>query len=372
MDVSKLSGFDEISMGEFLMDSEFGRGLSAIKTGDVQDFRVKCRECIDRVVSLIVSSTAVTSGISRGLYSFCPEIMLEGDDLHIFELFGSLCDLLRSCRVMTPDDLNAASAEFKSYVIEKRRHHEDATCAASDIDDVISFLLRDFAFQSRVHVFRLFKLCCLFVGLPKSDPPASCTIDLGGSALKSSVLQECILMVQSHIIGPSFNARLFFSGSLLSAVRDALLNAGDFFRVTDFDVWRDFCVGDMDAFIKHYESLYCRHVLERRKECEAFYVESNKTNRSAREKQCSSSTEVGSVASSAASSRKSTNKPLVTKFVRADVPVVRPAVKGSDKGSGAASTKQSGASGSKGSKKNKKSDIGDPDVVHKLRKSSNR
>ena len=101
MDVSKLSGFDEISMGEFLMDSEFGRGLSAIKTGDVQDFRVKCRECIDRVVSLIVSSTAVTSGISRGLYSFCPEIMLEGDDLHIFELFGSLCDLLRSCHVDT-------------------------------------------------------------------------------------------------------------------------------------------------------------------------------------------------------------------------------------------------------------------------------
>ena len=115
--------------------------------------------------------------------------MLEGDDLHIFELFGSLCDLLRSCRGMTPDDLNAASAEFKSYVIEKRRYHEDATCAASDIDDVISFLLRDFAFQSRVHVsacfvdawlIRMFSVCAIwFTTSDRNCDPLSVRIIVG-------------------------------------------------------------------------------------------------------------------------------------------------------------------------------------------------
>ena len=79
-------------MEEFLMDSDFGRELVTVKTGEMREFRVKCRECIDRLVSLVLASTAVTSGVSRGLYAFCPEIMLEGDDHHIFELFGSLYD----------------------------------------------------------------------------------------------------------------------------------------------------------------------------------------------------------------------------------------------------------------------------------------
>ena len=191
-------------MEEFLMDSDFGRELVTVKTGEMREFRVKCRECIDRLVSLILTSTAVTSGVSRGLYDFCPEIMLGGDDHHIFELLGSLCDLFRSCHVMSSDGLNAAVAEFKSYVIEKGRHYENATCAASEIPDVVQFLLRDFAFQSRTHVFRLFKICCLVVGVPKSNLPAV-TIDLGGSALSPAMVQDCVLIVQSHIVSPSFN-----------------------------------------------------------------------------------------------------------------------------------------------------------------------
>ena len=193
------------------MDSDFGRELVTVKTGEMWEIRVKSRECIDRLVSLVLASTAVTSGVSRGLYAFCPEIMLEGDDHHIFKLFGSLCDLFRSCHVMSSDSLNAA-AEFKSYVIEKRRHYEEATCAASEIPDVVQFLLRDFAFQSRTHVFRLFKICCLVVGVPKSSLPAI-TIDLGGSALSPAMVQDCVLMLQSHIVSPSFNPRLFFSAS---------------------------------------------------------------------------------------------------------------------------------------------------------------
>ena len=157
MDASKLSNFDVISMEDFLMDCDFGGELVAVKTGEMREFRVRCRECIDRFVSLILASTTVTSVVSRGLCSFCPEIMLEGDDHHVFELFGSPCDLFKVCHVLPSDSLNAAAAEFKSYLIEKRRHHEVAICAASEILDVVQFLLRDFAFQSQTHVFRFFQ-----------------------------------------------------------------------------------------------------------------------------------------------------------------------------------------------------------------------
>ena len=366
MDISKLSYFNAISMEEFLMDSDFGRELVTVKTGEMREFRVKCRECIDRLVSLILTSTAVTSGVSRGLYAFCPEIMLGGDDHHIFELFGSLCDLFRSCHVMSSDGLNAAVAEFKSSVIEKRRHYEDATCAASEIPDVVQFLLRDFAFQSRTHVFRLFKVCCLVVGVPKSNLPAV-TIDLGGSALSPAVVQDCVLIVQSHIVSPSFNPRLFFSASLLVAVREAIAESGIFFRVADFDVWKDFCSGDMESFVGRYRSLYKKYLMGRQREYDTFYVESNKANRRSRESQCSSSTEAGSATNSVVGSKKASSK-----SVKVNASTTRSSAKVVSKEDGTVAKKSGDGSVSRRSKKDKGSASDDSDAVHKLKKTSSK
>ena len=158
MDVSKLSSFGVISVEDFLMDCDSGRELAAIKTSVMREFRVKCREFLDRFVFLVLEHMTVTSGISRGLFSFCPEIMLDGDDQHVIELFDSLCELFGTCNVFSSNDLKAAAVEYKSYVVEKRRHHKDSTYGASEVRDVVQFLLRDFGFQSRTHVFRLFKI----------------------------------------------------------------------------------------------------------------------------------------------------------------------------------------------------------------------
>ena len=48
------------------------------------------------------------------------------------------------------------------------------------------------------------------------------TIDLSGSALDQAMVQDCIPIVQSHVLGPNFNPQLFFSGSLLLAVQNAI------------------------------------------------------------------------------------------------------------------------------------------------------
>ena len=169
----------------------------------------------------------------------------------MFELFSSHCDLFGSCNVLSSDDLKAAAAQYKSYVVEKRGHHVDSTCAASEIRDVIQFLLRDFGFQSRTHVFRLFKICCLIVRMQSSNPPAA-TIDLSGSALSPAIVHDCVLMVQSHLLGSSFAPHLFLSGSLLVAVQEAIANSGAFFVSNDFDVWKDLCLGDVKTFTEHY------------------------------------------------------------------------------------------------------------------------
>ena len=163
MNTSKMSAFGVIAVEELLMDCDFGRDLAATKTGEKREYRGKCRECIDRFVFLILDNVTVTSGISCGLYSFRPEIMLEGDDQHVFELFSSLCELFATCNVLSSDELKAASAEYKSYDVERQRHPENATYAASEIHDVVQFLLRDFGFQSRL--VRLYCGCSSSVAL---------------------------------------------------------------------------------------------------------------------------------------------------------------------------------------------------------------
>ena len=230
--------------------------------------------------------------------------MLEGDDQHVFELFDSLCELFGACNVLSSDDLKAAAVEYKSYVVEKQRHHKDSTYGASEIRDKVQFLLRDFGFHSRTHVFRLFKICCLLVGTQDSNPPVV-TIDLSGSSLDQSIVQDCILIVQSHVLGSSFNLQLFFSGSLLLAVQNAIANSGEFFVGAGVDVWEGLRLCDVSAFVGRYRPLHKNNLAERRKSCEAYYMECNKANRSARDSQVSSAAETGSGTSSVGSSRKS-------------------------------------------------------------------
>ena len=188
--------------------------------------------------------------------------------------------------MLSSDELKAAAVEYKSYVEEKQRHHEDSTYAASEIRDVVQFPLRDFGFKSRRHVFRLFKICCLVAGTQNSNPLAV-TIDLSGITLNQTMVQDCILMVLSHVFGSSFNPLLFFSGSLPFAVQRAFADSGIFFVSADFDVWKGLRSGDVDAFASRFRSLYKSYGLERSKSCETYFVECNKANRCARDGQFS-------------------------------------------------------------------------------------
>ena len=68
MDTSKLSAFGVIAVEEFLMDCDFGRDLAATKTGEMREFRVKCRECIDWFV---LSVRVVCSVFRRREKKYC-------------------------------------------------------------------------------------------------------------------------------------------------------------------------------------------------------------------------------------------------------------------------------------------------------------
>ena len=228
MDISKLNSFRALPIEEYLVHYPYGKELAAGTTSEIREFRVKCRVFLDHLVVVLLRKVTVTSRLPKGLYSFCPEIMLEGDDSTVFSFFFSLCELLKSGNAVSADEMDAAVEEYQSYLIEKRRQHEGGSYSASDIPDVVRYLVRDFNFQARVHLFRVFRLCCLIVGMPESVHP-SVSMNLSGCAFSAETLRDCFLLVQSYILSWGYSHQSFFVENTLDAVHEAVANAGTFY-----------------------------------------------------------------------------------------------------------------------------------------------
>ena len=186
MDVAAVSAFPSILINEFLINHEFRKLLSEGKTSEFVTFRLRCREYIDRLIVMLLKNSSATSAISEGLYSFCPELMLEGDDTTAFALFAGLCKVLEACGVISSDVSKAAVEEYTSYEVERRKTHLSSGQSASSVTDVVRHLLLDFGFQARHRVLRVFKLCCLFAGMPAVKYPVV-TFDLSSLGVSRTV-----------------------------------------------------------------------------------------------------------------------------------------------------------------------------------------
>ena len=108
------------------------------------------------------------------------------------------------------------------------------------ISDVRRYLLDDFSFQSRCHFFRVFKLGCLVVGIPKRDYP-TVTMDLTSCGRSAGCFELCILLVQPYTLCSGYSHQSFFTQQTYKAVHAAICSSGDFFVATGFSIWMDLC-----------------------------------------------------------------------------------------------------------------------------------
>ena len=366
MSAEAISSFPVVAPDAFLANDDFGKTLMVRTTGELPEFRSRCRQFLDRLIVVIVGSVSVTSGVSRCLHSFCPEILFEGDDHGVFALFADLCRLLKTCNLITAEESRCAVDEFSSYVIEKRGQHRSSGQSASSVKDIVEYLLGDFSFQSRERLMRIFKLCCLTIETLDVVYP-SVSISLSGSSLREDALQNCIKLVQSYVLSPGYCHQRFFTGQTMDAVRAAVDEAGVFLVCGEINLWKDFVGPTYDSFVSSHNESCHKLLLQRRKEYEAHYVDCNKTNRLARMDQCtrtaSSDAGSGRSGSSKLSCGLSVGKSAATtsdakrpKPTR-EVPVV---------------PQKGGARGVKKPKKGSKKNDKDPDVVHQLKKPSNK
>ena len=150
--------------------------------------------------------------------------------------------------------------------------------SACDIPDVISFLMRDFSFQARHRLLRVFQLCCLVTDRPRSIHPVV-TLDLSGCSMDPKVFHDFLLLVQSYVLCPGYPLHSFFTVTTLDTVRGAIAEAGQVFVTPGFNLWSRFCAPSYDEFVQGHKDLYVDFIAEGRRSGEFFYTESNKTNR---------------------------------------------------------------------------------------------
>ena len=254
MDPQKLDGFECIDSVDFLRSHDFGAVLRRHQRGEGRAFRDQCLKFVDRFVCVILRQQPVTGDFSQGVYAFCPELLLEGDDHHMTDLFRKLVRVLERCGVVY--------ASFVVVVDARARHAGSNSCAEA-IDDVRQYLLDDYGFLARKSLCRVFKLCCLVVLKPRVDFPA---VDIGLSDCRvpERVVATCIRGAQSSVMSPGFKLGSFFTKFTMGEVRKSIAAASSFMTAADFNPWEGICGENQSAFVDRHRDLFKKQVSRKR------------------------------------------------------------------------------------------------------------
>ena len=265
MDSEKIKAFRKIDTANFLLNYEFGEELQRGSTGELKEFRNRCREFMDRLVDVLLENNLVSSDFLQGVYCFCPELLLEGDDRYIFQMFGKLVQVLERSGALSFEEAKSGTEEFVTFVVDARLRHAGSGSRAENISDVVAYLLSDYSFLSRRNLCRIFKLCYLVIRRPACDFPAV-IISLNDCAVPESVVLSCLRGVHSYVCAPSFKVQSLFTQHTMECVRDSISGARDFMAsASNFDPWACICTSDRSAFVQRYSELFSAQ-LDRKKE----------------------------------------------------------------------------------------------------------
>ena len=278
MDVTKLPQYDMVPAAEFLQDYDFGAVLRAFKGSEGRDFQDRCREFIDRFVELILTQQAASSEFTSGLYCFCPELLLEGDDKHVFDLFNRLARCLERCGTISDIECKSAVEEFRTFVVDVRGRHAASGEVAESIPDVVSYLLGDYPFLARKNLCRVFELCCLVVLKPQQKLP-DVDIDLSGCAVPYWTVTSCIRGVQSCVLSSNYKQKAFFTKHTMESVRNAINGAKDFMNLASYDPWGRICCGGQESFVTRYLELFNAFLSHKKGESYSALRRANKRDR---------------------------------------------------------------------------------------------
>ena len=264
MDSPKIAAFGKAGSADFLVNHSFGEEMRRSSTQELCEFRRRCQEFMDRLVEVILSLHLVSAEFYQGIYCFCPELLLEGDDRYIFGLYAKLLRVLKKSGWLTTDVAKASLEEFTSYVVEVRVRHRDSDRSAAEIVDIVAYLLADYSFLCRHNLVRVLKLRRLVaMRLPLKLPVVD--IDTSDCSVTDLAVTTALKCVQSYVLSPAYKQIAFFTTATMEAVRDSVAHGRDFLTSVELDPWKELACSDREEFILHYSSLFAGQLCRKKK-----------------------------------------------------------------------------------------------------------
>ena len=138
--------------------------------------------------------------------------------------------------------------------------------------------MRQYAFQSRHCLMRVFQLCCLFVE-SQDVGPAVIDFNFSECVIRPGLLKSCLRSVQSFVSSSSYDQSSFFSSSTIDRVRQLLSSADAFMEKADFNPWEGVCTGDFVDLFRRMDAAYTSYLEEQVKSAESYYKAANIANR---------------------------------------------------------------------------------------------
>ena len=121
MHVKKVDEFERISPADYLHNHPFGSTLQSRNDGSGRTFREQYRKFMDRLVDAMLAQQPVTGTFSQGLYAFGSEMLLEGDDCPMLDVFRKLVRVLESSGCVSSSESKIAVEEYSTFVVYARR-----------------------------------------------------------------------------------------------------------------------------------------------------------------------------------------------------------------------------------------------------------
>ena len=261
--------FVELPDSEILSDNRrITDAIALTPSSAVRTFPADAKKFLKALIASVRTSICATSDLGRSLSCFCPDILLQGDDLWIFDAFGKLVGCLRKAGRLSDVQAIDAQNEFKSFVVAVRAKHKRVD--PGTIQDVFKFILGCDAINSRGALRNVVKQAALILHVVVPPAPViSCNIPPGGSP---KVLRSALICVQSFALTENFSARSLFSTSCIADLRESISHADAFIQNSNFSPWTKYYrlvhSTVLSELTESYSAVIGSRTLVRRKEME--------------------------------------------------------------------------------------------------------
>ena len=153
--VSNHSRFPAFDEKDFVAGTRVMVALDKIGSHYLQtEFRRVGRRFLQEFVNSVLSTVASRSAVRQGLSSFCPAIVVGGDDVAPFQLFNKLLDGLLDKGWTRGSKVEACRAKYQSFVQEQCQLERSSTKSRPDVGDVLSLCSAQAGFRARPHLYK--------------------------------------------------------------------------------------------------------------------------------------------------------------------------------------------------------------------------